>query len=170
MLTFRLKSQTLAVLVTKQKTHPNTHLFHHGCSTTQSLISQFDCGSGLLVLTTCLPYFGPPSSSLNLFIFPFSPLPPPLLLSLHIPLFHLPPGPAGLWGANHQTAAPLSPLTEQLPPPQQCTTLLDQSPAWATTIWDPHLANRGGGLGRGGPSGLMEGTRRVNYWGATAAH
>lgn len=73
------------------------------------------------------------------------------------------PGPAGLCGTNHQTAAPLSLLTEQLPPPQQYTTPLGQSTATVATIQDPHLANRGGGLGHGGPSGLMEGTRRVNY-------
>lgn len=101
------------------------------------------------------------SSSLLPLLFHILLFPPPLLPSLLTPL--LPPGPAGLCGANHQTAAPLSPLTEQLPPPQQYTTPLGQSPARATTIQDPHLANRGGGLGRGGPSGLMEGTRRVNY-------
>lgn len=111
-----------------------------------------------------------PSSSINLsslfsssllpllfYIFLFHPLPPPQFLPPP------PTGPAGLCGANHQTAAPLSPLTEQLPPPQQYTSPLSQSPAQAATIQDPHLANRGGGLGQGGPSGLMEGTRRVNY-------
>lgn len=111
--------------------------------------------SSLLLLTYVIILFS--SSSLLL----CSLFPPPLLLSLLNPL--LPPGPAGLCGANHQTAAPLSPLTEQLPPPQQCSTLLSQSPATVATIQDPHLANRGGGLGQGGPSGLMEGTRRVNY-------
>lgn len=110
------------------------------------------------------------SSSSPLHHFPFLRFPPPLLPSLLAPLLPPNPGPAGLCGANHQTAAPLSPLTEQLPPPQQYTTLLGQSPARVATIQDPHLANRGGGLGRRGPIGLMEGTRRVNYWGATAAH
>lgn len=89
MLTFRLKSQTLAVLVTKQKTRPNTHLFYHGGSTTQSLVSPFDCGSGVLFLTTRLPYFGPPSSSLNLFIFPF------LLLSSCLSIFPSSTSPQG---------------------------------------------------------------------------
>jgi len=86
------------------------------------------------------------SSPLPPLLFQIHPFPPPLLPSLLPPLL-LPPGPAGLCGANHQTAAPLSPLTEQLPPPQQYTTPLGQSPARAATIQDPHLANRGGGLG-----------------------
>lgn len=119
----------------------------------------------LLILLSSLPL-----PSTYLLSSPAVPLfPPSNLSSLLTPLL-LPPGPAGLCGANHQTAAPLSPLTEQLPPPQQYTTPLGQSPALVATIQDPHLANRGGGLGQGGPSGLMEGTRRVNYWGATAAH
>lgn len=112
-----------------------------------------------LLPSSSIPFSSPPLFLLS------SPLlfPPPLLPSLLTPLLLPPPGPAGLCGANHQTAAPLSPLTEQLPPPQQYTIPLGQSPARAATIQDPHLANRGGGLGRGGPSGLMEGTRRVNY-------
>lgn len=108
-----------------------------------------------LLPSSSIPFSSPPllSSSFPSSAPPFSPHSPP----------PPPPGPAGLCGANHQTAAPLSPLTEQLPPPQQYTIPLGQSPARAATIQDPHLANRGGGLGRGGPSGLMEGTRRVNY-------
>lgn len=130
-----------------------------------------------LLLSPLSPHSHPPllpSSSIHLSL-PFSSSLLPLLSSILLSLLcssllsstpylpPRPPGPAGLCGANHQTAAPLSPLTEQLPPPQQYTTLLGQSSARATTIQDPHLANRGGGLGRGGPSGLMEGTRRVNY-------
>lgn len=109
-----------------------------------------------------LSHLPPLSATLLPLLFCIPPFPPPLLPSLLTPLL-LPPGPAGLCGANHQTAAPLSPLTEQLPPPQQYTTPLGQSPAQVATMQDPHLANRGGGLGQGGPSGLMEGTRRVNY-------
>lgn len=132
----------------------------------KSLFSPLDL---FLILPPPSSYFGPSSLPLLFFYQPmpssssllFSCVPFPLLLSLLNPL--LPPGPAGLCGANHQTAAPLSPLTEQLPPPQQCSTLLGQSPTTVATIQDPHLANRGGGLGQGGPSGLMEGTRRVNY-------
>lgn len=99
----------------------------------------------ILLFSLPLPSTFPLSCLLPL-LFYIHPFPPPLLPSLLTPLL-LPPGPAGLCGANHQTAAPLSPLTEQLPPPQQYTTPLGQSPARAATIQDPHLANRGGGFG-----------------------
>lgn len=143
--------------------HSNTKASH-----TKPPFSPLTVGqkSPFLTLALLLPSCPPPSDPLP-FTYPVSSPLPPLLHSYPFlcsglllwslltpqlpPPLTPPPGPAGLCGANHQTAAPLSPLTKQLPPPQQYTTLLSQSTAPAATIPDPHLANRGGGLGQRRP-------------------